>query len=142
MNIRPLTPDYAVSPQIDPSDIAAIAEAGYKSIICNRPDNEAMPGQDQSAIKAAAETAGLAFGSNPFNHMQFGEEVIARQCELLQSLPGPVFAYCASGNRSSMAWSFCVVKDMGVEGIMKTTSAQGYNLEQLAPALEAFAQRG
>lgn len=87
MNIRPLTPDYAVSPQIDPSDIAAIADAGYKSIICNRPDDETIPAQNQAAVRKAAEDAGLTFGSNPFNHMQFGEDIIAQQCDLIKSLP-------------------------------------------------------
>jgi len=123
MNIRPLTPDYAVSPQIDPSDIAAIAEAGYKSIICNRPDDETIPAQNQDAVRNAAIDAGLTFGSNPFNHMQFGEDIIAQQCELIKSLPGPVLAYCASGNRSAMVWSFCVVGDLGVDEIMQKTSA-------------------
>ena len=33
MDIRALTDDYAVSPQIDPSDIPAIRDAGYTTII-------------------------------------------------------------------------------------------------------------
>jgi sulfide:quinone oxidoreductase len=35
-----LTPAFAVAPQISPEDVQAIAAAGYKSIICNRPDDE------------------------------------------------------------------------------------------------------
>ncbi|MDO9527336.1 MAG: sulfur transferase domain-containing protein, partial [Gemmobacter sp.] len=37
MDIRALTPDYAVSPQISPSDLPAIKAAGYSTVICNRP---------------------------------------------------------------------------------------------------------
>ncbi|MDE3029426.1 MAG: TIGR01244 family phosphatase, partial [Paracoccaceae bacterium] len=40
MEIRALTPDYAVSPQIEPADVAAIKAAGYTTVICNRPDRE------------------------------------------------------------------------------------------------------
>jgi len=38
MDIRQLSPQYAVSPQIDASDVPAIAEAGFGTIICNRPN--------------------------------------------------------------------------------------------------------
>ncbi len=43
MDIRPLTPDYAVSPQIDPGDLPAIKAAGYVMVIDNRPDGEIPP---------------------------------------------------------------------------------------------------
>jgi uncharacterized protein (TIGR01244 family) len=38
MEIRAITPDYAVSPQIEPDDVPAIALEGYRVVICNRPD--------------------------------------------------------------------------------------------------------
>jgi len=38
--INRLTPDFAVAPQLTPEDMAAVAEAGYKSVIINRPDHE------------------------------------------------------------------------------------------------------
>ena len=43
MDIRQITPDYFVSPQIDPADLPAIAEAGFTRVICNRPDAENPP---------------------------------------------------------------------------------------------------
>ena len=44
MEYRQITEEYAVSGQIAPEDIAAIKAAGFRSIICNRPDDE-QPGQ-------------------------------------------------------------------------------------------------
>ncbi len=38
MEIRALTPTYAVSPQIEATDLPAIKAAGYTTIIDNRPD--------------------------------------------------------------------------------------------------------
>ncbi|MGI9500254.1 MAG: beta-lactamase hydrolase domain-containing protein, partial [Geminicoccaceae bacterium] len=38
---RKVTENLSVSPQITTSDIEAIAAAGFRSIICNRPDGEA-----------------------------------------------------------------------------------------------------
>ena len=40
MDIRQITPRFYASPQIDPSDMGAIKEAGITLILCNRPDAE------------------------------------------------------------------------------------------------------
>ncbi|TIO54795.1 MAG: TIGR01244 family phosphatase, partial [Mesorhizobium sp.] len=44
MEYRQISEDYSVSGQIQPEDIVAIKDAGFKSVICNRPDDE-QPGQ-------------------------------------------------------------------------------------------------
>ena len=44
MEYREISNNYSVSGQILPEEIAAVKAAGFKSIICNRPDNE-QPGQ-------------------------------------------------------------------------------------------------
>lgn len=56
MHFNKLSDDLSVSPQIVPAKMAAIKAAGYKSIICNRPDGE-QPTFSQ--IEAAAKAAGL-----------------------------------------------------------------------------------
>ncbi len=40
MNSKRLSPDFAMAPQISPADMLAIAEQGFRAIICNRPDGE------------------------------------------------------------------------------------------------------
>jgi sulfide:quinone oxidoreductase len=47
MDIQLLTAHLSVSPQILVSEMQALSEAGFKSIICNRPDGE---GPDLSLI--------------------------------------------------------------------------------------------
>ena len=65
MDIRPLTDGYAVAPQIAAEEAAEIAAAGFKTVICNRPDGE-VPAEFQSdAIRAAVEAAGMNFVANP-----------------------------------------------------------------------------
>ena len=41
MDIRRIDDELSVSPQISADDISAIAQAGYRAIVCNRPDGEA-----------------------------------------------------------------------------------------------------
>ncbi|TIU06465.1 MAG: TIGR01244 family phosphatase, partial [Mesorhizobium sp.] len=61
MEYRQISEDYSVSGQIQPEDVAAIKDAGFKSVICNRPDDE-QPGQPSAdSVKAAVEAAGLTF---------------------------------------------------------------------------------
>eukprot|EP01093_Parvamoeba_rugata_P009443 TRINITY_DN2617_c0_g4_i1.p1 TRINITY_DN2617_c0_g4~~TRINITY_DN2617_c0_g4_i1.p1 ORF type:complete len:106 (+),score=5.49 TRINITY_DN2617_c0_g4_i1:790-1107(+) len=57
--MKRLSDDLTVSPQLPLDAIDEIAKAGYKTIICNRPDNE-DPGQPSFAeIAAKAEAAGI-----------------------------------------------------------------------------------
>ena len=49
MHITQISQDFSVSPQITAADVAEIANAGFKSIICNRPDFE-EPTQPDSMI--------------------------------------------------------------------------------------------
>lgn len=99
MNIRQISDSYSVSPQISVEDVAAIKAAGFKGVICNRPDNEdpGQPSADQ--IKAAVEAAGLEFRWVPVISGQMTAQNVEDQAEALDALPGPVFAYCRSGTR-------------------------------------------
>jgi uncharacterized protein (TIGR01244 family) len=61
MQINTLSDDYSVSPQIEVSDVPSIMQAGFKSVICNRPDQENPEPRQIEAIKAAVEAAGMEF---------------------------------------------------------------------------------
>ncbi|RWM21606.1 TIGR01244 family sulfur transferase [Mesorhizobium sp.] len=99
MEYRQISDNYSVSGQIQPEDIAAIKDAGFKSVICNRPDNE-QPGQPSAdSVKAAAKAAGLAFRYIPVISGQITMDNVEDQAEALDELEGPVFAYCRSGAR-------------------------------------------
>ena len=79
MDIRALTPTYAVSPQIDPSDLPAIKAAGYTTVIDNRPDGEIPPDLHTEVMRAAAEALGLVFIANPIIPGQLGPSQVAMQ---------------------------------------------------------------
>ena len=101
MDYRQVTDDFAVSPQIAPEDMEAIKAAGYRSIICNRPDAEHPDDGAAAEIAVAAEAAELVFRHIPFTSGQMTEEDVAKMVEALDEIPGPVFAYCRSGARST-----------------------------------------
>ncbi|UVC13875.1 TIGR01244 family sulfur transferase [Mesorhizobium onobrychidis] len=99
MEYRQIAEGYSVSGQIQPDEVAAIKAAGFKSVICNRPDDE-QPGQPSAdSVKAAVEAAGLAFRFIPVISGQITAENVGDQAEALDELEGPIFAYCRSGAR-------------------------------------------
>jgi uncharacterized protein (TIGR01244 family) len=108
---REISDNYSVSGQILPADIAAVKAAGFKSVICNRPDNE-QPGQPSAdSMKQAAEAAGLEFRYIPVISGQITEENVADQALALEDLQGPVFAYCRSGARCTNLYA--LIQEMG-----------------------------
>ncbi|NRB17141.1 MAG: TIGR01244 family phosphatase [Rhodobacteraceae bacterium] len=136
MDPRCITPRYFVSPQIAAEDLQALAEAGFKAVICNRPDAEVPPSHQASAIRIAAEAAGLRFEELPLTHQTMTAENVARQRELAEVCDGPVLAYCASGTRCSVIWALGQVDEMSADSILSKTAAAGYQLDNLRPALE------
>lgn len=141
MDIRPLTPDYAVSPQIDPVDMAAIKSAGYVMVIDNRPDAEIPPSHHTEAMAAAAKAAGLAFVANPVIGGALTMENVEAQAMAIASANGPVFAYCASGNRSSIVWALSNAGKMPTDDLIGIPARFGYNLEGLRGQLDAMGKR-
>ncbi len=139
MDIRVLTPTYSVSPQITPEDIPAIAAAGYKVVICNRPDAENPPQLWAEEVGKAAADAGLEFYVHPVTHSTMTPRVIAHQKEIMDNAAGPVLAYCASGTRCSVVWSFAMAKELSADDIIATTERAGYALGQLRPQIEVLA---
>jgi uncharacterized protein (TIGR01244 family) len=139
MDIRQITPDYAVSPQIDPADMPAIAAAGFKAVICNRPDAEVPHELSTEVMRIAAEAAGLGFVVNPVTHQTLNMDMVAEQMAAMGAAGGPVLAYCASGTRSSIVWSLGKAGEMAADDIIAATAKAGYDLAGLRPRLEALA---
>ena len=140
MDIRPLTPGYAVSPQIDPSDMAAVKAAGYALVIDNRPDGEIPPSHHTAAMAEAAAAAGLDFVANPVIGGALTMANVEAQKAAIAGAKGPVLAYCASGNRSSIVWALAHAGQIAVDELIATPARFGYNLEGLRPQLEALSR--
>ena len=103
-DIRPVTPDFAVAPQIEPEDLAEAAARGFRLVINNRPDGEAPDQPTSAQMQAAAEAAGLAYRYIPVRGGPGPAEVEAVLTALAEA-EGPVLAYCRSGTRSIVTWS-------------------------------------
>jgi uncharacterized protein (TIGR01244 family) len=103
-DIRKVTQDFSVAPQIAVADVAEAKALGFVKLINNRPDGEA-PGQPTSAeIERAALQAGLAYAYIPFAGRPTREQAQA-VAQAADQASGPVLAFCRSGTRSITAWA-------------------------------------
>jgi len=136
MEIRPITPRYAVSPQITVEDVPAIAEAGFVKVICNRPNIEVPADMQSDAIGEAVRAAGMEYEVLELTHQTMTPENVARQRDLAESCSGPVLAYCASGTRCSVVWALGQCDQMSTDDILDATTKAGYALDNLRPTLE------
>ena len=105
MTIKAINAGLSVSPQILPDDVAAIAAAGFRSVVCNRPDGEGADPPAFAAIEAAARAAGLQAACLLVVSGQVKDADAEAFATLFATLPKPVFAYCRSGTRSATLWS-------------------------------------
>jgi uncharacterized protein (TIGR01244 family) len=102
----PIAPDVCVAPQLSPESMADAAQAGFRSVVNNRPDHEGGPDQPTSAqIEAAARAAGLTYRYLPVSGGYQSPEEIAAFAELLAELPRPLLVFCRSGARSTRLYA-------------------------------------
>jgi sulfide:quinone oxidoreductase len=131
MQLNKIIDDYVVSEQITVDDIQTIKEAGFKTIFCNRPDNEEINQVTVESIKNAALKKGLKFIHQPVIGGQITQVDVDQFGDHFDASEKPIFAYCRTGTRSSMLWALSESGKRSVEDILTMTSKAGYNLNNL-----------
>ncbi|GAN76983.1 TIGR01244 family sulfur transferase [Acidisphaera rubrifaciens] len=104
MKAIPLTDRLSVSGQLEAADFPALAAAGVRRVINNRPDGEA-PGQLTAAAAAGhAAACGLEYIHIPVAFPAVRAEDVDAFRDAVLSADGPVHAHCRSGTRSANLW--------------------------------------
>lgn len=137
MTYRLISPDYAVSPQISPDDIQMLAQAGFTTILCNRPDAEIPQDLHASVMEQAAQANGLSFVHNPVVHTALTHEIVDAQKQVIDD-GGKVLAYCASGTRSTIVWMLGQAPTVDADTLLSAARSAGYQLDGMRPQLDAL----
>ena len=136
MTVKALSPNVSVSSQLSVEEAAAAGLNGFRSIIGNRPDDEA-PGQPVWAeIEAAAQGAGLATRHIPVTGSAIDEVAVAEFAQALETMPKPVLAYCGSGRRSAILWALSNNGSLTAEERIRTGKRAGFDFEPLRERME------
>jgi len=102
---RQLDERTLVSGQIQPADVPALKELVVTLIVNNRPDFEDAGQPEGDDIEAAARQAGIDYRHVPIAR-GLGPSDIEAMREAINSVgDGKLFAFCRSGNRSTLAWA-------------------------------------
>jgi len=132
VKIKKISDQLSVADQITKNNVTDIIKAGFKSIICNRPDGE-VPGQpafkdiEQAAIKANLPIRYLPAVSGAVTP-QLGQEF----GKMLEELPKPVLAYCRSGMRCTTLWALSNAKTMDRASLVQIAANAGYDISAIS----------
>lgn len=133
--IKRITPFISVAPQIQPEDVVAIAAAGYKTLVNNRPDGEGEGQPSSDAIAQAAQGHGLAYYHLPVESGNIRDDNVRDFAELLHMAKGPVLAFCRTGTRSTSLWALSQAERLSPEAIQAAAKAAGYDLSGMQARL-------
>ncbi len=134
--VRKLTENIYVAPQLTAADVAEIDGMSFRSILCNRPDNEQEEQPAYENIRQQADALGMAIEFQPVNGSLISDQDIDDFAEHLQNLPMPMLAYCRTGTRCTVLWALSQAGHRSIDEILQIAASAGYSLEALRPRLE------
>ena len=133
---RQLNDKTLVSGQIAPEEVAALKALGVTLIVNNRPDGEDVGQPESDDIEAAARAAGIDYRHVPIARGLGPSDIEAMREAMHSTGEGKMFAFCRSGNRSTLAWAVAKSED-GVprEELNRMANDAGFDLGPVAHLL-------
>ena len=132
-----LAPGLSAAGKLDRTDIEALAAAGVRTIINNRPDGE-DPGQlPADEARNLAEAHGIAYHHIPFTAATLTRADVDAFAAALHSAPQPIVVHCRSGTRSTLIWALTRLREGADPGSLIAEAARhGIDIAAL-PAIAA-----
>ncbi|MDP5292027.1 TIGR01244 family sulfur transferase [Oceanimonas sp. CHS3-5] len=128
MDIRQVTPDFAVADQVTADDLPRLKELGYNTLICNRPDGETAGQPAAEALAEQAHAEGFNWAWIPISSGNFTEQAITDFGAALARHPQPVLAFCRTGTRSITLWALSRASQQPAAELLQQCAAAGYDL--------------
>jgi sulfide:quinone oxidoreductase len=138
MKFAKINNELTVSDQITIEDLQEIQAQGYKTIFCNRPDQESEGQLAFSIIEKEAHKLDIKAIHQPVIGGQITDEDITQFGCYFKAAQKPVFAYCRTGARCSTLWALSHVKTLPIEEILSKVNNAGYDLSSLRERLNAL----
>src|SRR5215472_8709367 len=124
----PLSSGVSAAGALDRADIDALAGAGVRTIINNRPDGE-DPGQLPAAeARRLAEAHGISYHHIPITAATLSRADVGAFAETLRNAPTPVVAHCRSGTRSALLWALARMRE-GADPFSLIAEAAGHGID-------------
>ena len=132
-----LAPGLSAAGRLDRGDIEALAQAGIRTIVNNRPDGE-DPGQLPAAeARPMAAAHGIAYHHVPVTAASLSRADVDAFSAVLASASRPIVAHCRSGTRSALLWALARMQE-GADPLALVAEAARHGIDIAAlPAIAA-----
>ena len=138
MKFAKINTELTVSDQITIEDLKEIQAQGYKTIFCNRPDQESEGQLTFLTIEKEAQNLGIKAIHQPVIGGQISDDDIAQFGSYFELAQKPIFAYCRTGTRCSMLWALSHAKTLPIDEILSKAQIAGYDLSSLRDRLNSL----
>ena len=131
-HFKKVTENFWVSPQVLEEHVQAAADAGFRTLINNRPDGE-EPGQPTDAqVEAWAKERGLGYQALPVSG-GISRELVEAMGDMVADAQKPVLAFCRSGMRSISLWAMAesLAGRRVKADLIERGEAAGYDLSRI-----------
>ena len=133
---RQLDDKTLIDGQIAPGAVAALKQLGVTLIVNNRPDGEDQGQPTSAEIEQAASAAGIDYRHVPIARGMGPSDIEAMRSAMHSAEGGKLFAFCRSGNRSTLAWAVARSEDgMKRDELERCVAEAGFNLGPVAHLL-------
>lgn len=106
-----LAPGINAAGGLDRADVDALAKAGVRTIINNRPDGEDLGQLAAADARRLAEANGIVYHHIPVTAATLSRADVDAFAAALQDAPKPVVAHCRSGTRSALLWALVRMRE-------------------------------
>ncbi len=141
-HVVPITEEFAVARALSAEDFDAIAAQGFRAVLNFLPDDETKTQVSSDEARRLCDKVGMAYAHVPAQkHSLFTDGVIFPARQAMTSLPAPVLAYCASGQRAAIVWASVNSQSMPVDTVLGTLAKAGFEFGYIRDDLEQQADR-
>lgn len=139
MDLRKISDQLSVAPQITPAELAQAKALGFKSVINNRPNGEELGQPTAEEVAAIAAELGLAYVHQPVISGQITDDDIRAFKENISAADTPVLAFCRTGTRCTILWALARANGADIDETINAAAAAGYDISGQRPRMEALA---
>ncbi|MDP3516885.1 MAG: TIGR01244 family sulfur transferase [Pseudohongiella sp.] len=130
MNIKKINSSFSVSDQLCAADVHSLVASGFTTIICNRPDGEDKQPVFSEILESASDQ-GIKLHYLPVTQESLSVSDVRAFKDICDNAPGPVLAYCRSGQRSMTLWSLArIAEGISVDDCVAAATVAGFDFNE------------
>jgi len=114
--------------KLDCADIEALADAGIRTIVNNRPDGEDQGQLSAEEARRLAEARGVAYHHIPVTAATLTAGDVDAMAATLAKAERPIVLHCRSGTRSTLLWALVRLRE-GAEPLQLVAEAARYGID-------------